>query len=174
MTTEAHTLHKPRRARRLAGRSATVAAVAAVLTVGGIAAANWAIDGEGTGTADATTVENLDVTLSADGALYPGATVDGTLTVTNDNPFPVIISAVVFDGAVIVGTPAGDCTSVNSEVTFTDATGLSIEVAAETTAEPFVGALVGAIAMGGGSDDACQGKTFTKDFTVTAAIDTTP
>jgi len=171
MSTETQTPRTRSRTGRLAGRTATIAAIAAALTVGGIAAANWIVDGGGTGAALATEVEGLVVLLSADGDLYPGATVDGTLTVTNDNPFPVVISAVTFTDPVVVTEPAGDCTTSNSQVTFTDASGLSIEVAANATAVEIEGALVDVITMGTGADDSCQGKTFSRPFTVTAAID---
>ena len=171
MRTEDHTTSKRSWTGRLAGRTATIAAVAAALTVGGIAAASWNIAGSGSGAAEATTVENLTVSVSADGDLYPGAAVDATLTVTNNNPFPVLITAVTFSGDVVVGAPAGTCTAVNSEVAFANATGLNIEVAANASAVEFDSALVGVITMGSGSDDACQGKTFTRPFAVTAAID---
>jgi len=171
MRTEEQTPRTRRRTGRLAGRTASIAAVAAALTVGGIAAANWNIAGAGTGLAEATTVENLTVSVSADGDLYPGATVAGSLTVTNNNPFPVLITAVTFSGDVVVGAPAGDCTPANSQVAFANATSLTIEVAANANAVEFAGALGNVITMGSGSDDSCQGKTFTRPFAVTAAID---
>jgi len=170
MSTETQT-SKRRWTGRLAGRTATVAAVAAALTVSGIAAANWNITGEGTGSADATEVTNLTVSVSTDSELFPGAAVDASLTVSNPNPFPVLITAVTFSGDVVVGAPAGACTGANSEVAFATATGLTIEVAANADAVKFDGALEGAVTMGTGSNDACQGKTFTRPFAATAAID---
>jgi hypothetical protein len=170
MSTASHAPKSPRRTRRLAGRTATIAATVAALTVGGIAAANWTISGAGSGGAEATTVTNLVVSVSADGDLFPGATVDGNLTVTNSNPFPVRITAVTFSGDVTVATPAGTCTPANSEVTFTTKTGLTLDVAANATSEELVGALVDAIEMGSGADNDCQGRVFSREFTVTAEI----
>ena len=172
MHTDSETLKGPGkklgRTGRLAGRTATIAATVAALTVGGIAAANWTVPGSGAGGATATTVADLTVSISAASELYPGATVDGALTVENENPFPVRITAVTFSGDVVV-TDGGDCTPANSGVTFTDnITGLTIDVPAN--AEEFASALEDAITMSTSSNTACQGKVFSRPFTITAEV----
>lgn len=161
------------KARRWAGRTAALAAAVATLMIGSIAAATWTLSGEGSGEAAATTAESLTATLTSP-ALYPGLTADGTLVITNPNAFPVLVTEVTFSGDVAVGAPAGDCTPVNSAVTFTTATGLSIIVPAGVTDESFEDALANAIAMGTGSDNACQGKSFSRPFTLTAEIYVAP
>lgn len=184
MTTEAHTLHKPRRARRLAGRSATVAAVAAVLTVGGIAAANWIVDGSGTGSAGATESIDLDVSLEisrdeSDQALklYPGATLDGDLIVTNPNAFAIQITEVTFDPSdPVTVTPAEGktCGSDDHKVTISGATGLTLIVAAGDENFRLEEALAGAFTMGTDAANGCQGATFAREFSVEAEIYVAP
>jgi len=169
MSTETHTPRTRSWTGRLAGRTTTIAALAAALTVGGIAAANWEVGGGGAGSADATTVTNLDVVLSADGDLYPGATVDGEITVTNDNPFAVKITAIEFDGTLVVEDAPG-CTALNADVTFNDGVGLDITVPADADAALLVDVLQDMISMGPDSDNTCQGAKFSMDFEITAVI----
>ena len=160
---------KTPRPRRWAGRAAALSAAVATLMIGSIAAATWVVSGTGDGSADAATVTNLTAEVTSD-ALYPGLTTDGTLIVTNTNPFQVKITAVNFDGAVVVGDPAGTCTASNSEVTFTTVIELELIVSANATDEEFEDVLTDAIAMGGEADNDCQGRTFSRPFTLTAEI----
>ena len=183
MHTDTETLKGPGkklgRTGRLAGRTATIAATVAALTVGGIAAANWTVDGGGTGSADATEALDLtiDLGLPESAFLYPGAELDGDLIVTNPNAFPIEITGVTFSGLVTVKPAdpqpvAGTCDADDHKVTFEDRdlSSTPLVVPANETAFVLDAALAGAIKMANDAANACQGATFDSEFTVAAAI----
>jgi hypothetical protein len=174
MRTEDHITPKRGWTGRLAGRTATIAAAAAALTVGGIAAANWTVAGSGSGAADASEVVNIeDIELSFASELFPGASLTGDLEITNPNPFPVRITGVEFTGSLTI-TPAdpqpvaGTCDASNAQVAFVDKGSLSLVVPANDT-ETFE--LADVLTMGTGAANACQGAKFNRGLTITAVID---
>ena len=73
-----------------------VAAALAVLVNAGAAWAYWMLNGEGTGVAVAGTAVELKLTGRSDDSkpLYPGGTTNLTVTVTNQNDFPIKITSV--------------------------------------------------------------------------------
>jgi hypothetical protein len=151
--------------RALISRKLVAAAMlVVVLAVAGIAVAAWSITGSGTGYAKAASGTALtlgDATAFTSGDLYPGATGSVVLRVTNSNPFRVRITTVSGNGAITSNVPA--CTA-STGVTFTNQTGLTHDVAANSTATV---TLAGAVAMSNASDDSCQGAVFSIPVTVT-------
>ena len=161
------------KSRRIARRGLVVLSVTATMAISGVAFASWTLSGNGTGTAGATNALDLtDIIISVDDPLYPGATSDATITVTNPNPFPVSITAVDFTGSVAVtGDPSGCTVFDDHAVTFANASSLSLFV--DANAEDAEVTLPSAVTMGSTAADACQDRTFTQAFTLDAES-TTP
>lgn len=131
------------------------------LMTGGTAYAYWTTTGSGTGQASATTAQAIsaDPTTVAAG-LYPGASgVDGSVTVTNPNPFSVSATATV--GSITVNAPhaAAGCTTDGLTVT---PQSTPVPVGGNSTAE-----LGFTTALSNQSPNACQGATFTINFSLT-------
>jgi hypothetical protein len=151
--------------RRRASRKLVAALVLiVVLAVAGIAFAAWTITGSGTGYAKAASGTALtlgDATAFTSADLYPGATGSVVLRVTNANPFPVRITTVSGNGAIT--SNAGAACNASTGVTFTNQTGLTHDVAANTTATV---TLSGAVSMSNSSDNSCQGAVFSIPVTV--------
>lgn len=135
-----------------------VLVLAGTTLTGGTAYAFWSAGGSGTGRAAATTAQPLaTATATVGGALlYPGATGDLALRVSNPNPFAVTVTAVTGNGAIT--SDKGTACDAATGVTLTDRTGLALVVPAGAT-QSFT--LSGAVAMDNSSDTSCQGATFT-------------
>lgn len=156
----------PKSARRWAPRLVVLAVIVAGFALSGVAFAAWTLSGEGTGAADASTAVDLDVvSFVIDDALYPGLTTSATLTVTNPNPFPVLITAVTFDDDVQITGGTG-CTALNSEVAFVDLSSLTLYLAPDANAVALT--LVDVVTMGNGADTGCQAANFADGFTLQA------
>jgi hypothetical protein len=149
------------------GRRLSVATVAvAALAGSGVAFAGWNVTGSGSGEVQASSAEGLEIVgFVLDTALYPSLTTGATLTVTNPNPFPVLISDVEF-GALVISDAGDNCTTELSQVTFTNVSEAELYLAPDATAVEFE--LADVAAMGAGSNDDCQGATFTAPITLVA------
>ncbi len=149
-------------------RSATVigAGIGALLV--SVAFATWLANGEGSGQAQAGTAQDLVVSSATAGeALFPGTSGDVGLTITNPNPYPVLVTLVeqVPDSDITSDTEG--CDPSNHEVAFTtQSTSIHVPADDSTSAN-----LVGAATMGLGSADACQGAVFTIPLRVTGGVD---
>ncbi len=146
---------------KIAGASA----VGVMLLGGGIAGALWSTGGNGSGQAKAVTAQTATVSAATGAAdLYPGFTGgDAFFTVTNSNPYPVTFTSMTA-GAVTSSSPAG-CPSTN--VSVSDATGLSLSVGANATSA--TQSIVDVVTMVAGAPDACQGATFTIALTLSGS-----
>ena len=159
--------------RRFLTRSTVATSIVATFIAGGTAIAAWNVTGAGAGSADAASAEVLEgVTVTIPASLYPGLTTDATLAVTNPNPFPVRLLDIEF-GTITVADAAG-CDATNSQVAFTDITGV-------TDATYFIGAdtsesflLEDVVTMGTGASDLCQGASFSVDVDLNAESTTAP
>jgi hypothetical protein len=130
--------------------------------------AAWVTNGSGPGYAKAQTASNLtlsDASASTTADLYPGATGSVKLKVTNPNPFPVRITAVAKQASAISSDKGAAC-DASTGVTFSDQTGLALDVAAGATTTL---TLANAISMSNASDNSCQGAVFTIPVNVTGA-----
>jgi hypothetical protein len=146
--------------------AAGVALVACV--VASIAIAAWTVSGSGTGYAKASTASAItlaDASASTSADLYPGATGAVKLKVSNPNPFPVRITAVAGNGAVT--SDKGAACDASTGVSFTNQSGLTLDLTANDSNHVFT--LAGAVAMSNASDNSCQGAIFSIPVTVTAA-----
>ncbi|HZP29795.1 MAG TPA: hypothetical protein VFC99_12645 [Acidimicrobiia bacterium] len=152
-----------------------VAAVVAALLAAGVAFAAWTTGGAGHGSAKArTAVELSTVAVPASSAgLFPGADAKVTVRVVNDNDYPVRITDVQYGApaATTVNGALGTCASgADAALTFTDQTGLALDVGAHASATFDVDG----VHMGGAAANGCQGATFTIPVTLTGASNVAP
>lgn len=132
----------------------SIVAVVGVL-FGSIAFSEWLADGTGSGRARAGVAVALQATeAEPTELLYPGTTANVGLTITNPNPFPVVVSVISGNGTIT--SNAAGCDSTNHAVTFTTQVG-SWPVAANSFSAV---ELQDAAAMGITSADECQGAAF--------------
>jgi hypothetical protein len=144
-----------------------LAAIAALLATGVILAA-WSTGGSGNGyakagSASALTIGDASASTSAD--LYPGATGAVKVKITNPNSFPVRVTSIAKQASGSITSDKGAACNASTGLTFTDQTGLTLDVAAGATS---TFSLSGAVAMGNASDNTCQGAIFTIPVDVTA------
>jgi len=145
-----------------------LAAVAALIVSGSLLAA-WSTSGSGNGYARAGTASALtigDASASTTADLYPGATGAVKLKVTNPNAFPVRITSVTKQVSGTITSDKGAACNASTGVTFTDQTGLTLDLAAGATT---TFTLSGAVSMSNASDNTCQGAVFTIPVDVTGA-----
>ncbi len=151
---------------RIRGRRGLILSLSVgLLFAAGIAFAAWTATGTGSGYAKATTAQPLttvDVSATTPATLYPGATGDVLLRINNPNPYPVVVNDVTGNGAITASNPSCNVASV----TFTDQTGLSLNVPASSAA---TFTLSGAVQMSTAANDNCQGATFTIPVALTGS-----
>jgi hypothetical protein len=143
-----------------------VLAAIVVLVLSSIVLAAWSTSGSGTGYAKAGTASALvigDATASTTADLYPGATGTVQLKVTNPNSFPVRITAVSKQAGAITSDKGAACNAATG-VTFTNQTGLTLDLAAGATS---TFPLANAVSMTNASDNTCQGAVFSIPVDVT-------
>jgi hypothetical protein len=155
---------------RIPRRKRTIVVSALVLGVGvvavGVGFGAWSIGGTGNGAAKATTASSItlaDASAYTSADLYPGATGNLKLRATNPNPFPVRITAVSGNGTIT--SDKGAACDASTGVTFTNQTGLTLDLAAGATATLTVPS---SVSMSNSSDNSCQGAVFTVPVSVTA------
>ena len=143
-----------------------VLAAIVVLVLSSIVFAAWSTNGSGTGYAKAGTASSLvigDASASTTADLYPGATGSVKLMVTNNNSFPVRVTAVTKQAGAITSDKGAAC-NASTGVTFTNQSGLTLDVAANAT-QTFT--LANAVSMTNASDNTCQGAVFSIPVDVT-------
>jgi hypothetical protein len=154
--------------RRVIGAAVTLLA----LGVAGLVYAAWTASGGGSGYANATTAQALttvDVSASTTATLYPGANGDLLLKIHNPNPYPVQVTSVTGNGTITADASHSTCGSDGSHptgVTYTNQTSQTINVPNATTDSGDGNGnkqvtLSGSVQMSNGSDNSCQGATFT-------------
>jgi hypothetical protein len=159
-----------RTSKRARSRRRKVVGVAVVL-VAAIAAtvayAAWTASGSGSGYAKAGSAQalgTLDAAASTSASLYPGATGDVKVKVDNPNPYPIRITSVTGNGAIT--SDKGAACNASTGVSFTNQTGLALDVAASSNA---TFTLSGAVSMSNASDNSCQGAVFTVPVSLAGA-----
>ena len=150
-------------------------ATGSILIVSAIVFAAGLAPGSGSGYAKAGSsqaLSTLDASASTSATLYPGVSGDVTVKISNPNPFPVRVTSVALDGDNSDITPdAGHASCSPTGVSFTDQTGLTIDVPAKSggTNGNVTATLTGAASMSNASVNACQGATFTIPVTMSGA-----
>jgi hypothetical protein len=141
--------------------------VVAAAVAAGVAYAAWTASGSGSGYAKAGSAQvltTLDASAVTSASLYPGATGSMTLKVNNQNPYPVRITSVTGNGTIT--SDKGAACDASTGVTFTNQTGLALDVPASSNA---TFTLAGAVSMSNASDNSCQGAVFTIPVTLSGA-----
>ena len=154
---------------RFFSRRNLITGAVVAIAVSGVALvyAAWTTNGSGSGYAKAGSSQALttiDVSASTSATLYPGSTGDVKLQISNPNPYAVRVTAVSGNGTITPDAGHSGCTTTG--VTFTNQTGLTIDIAANSSTTT---TLSGAAAMSNASLNACQGATFTIPVSLTGA-----
>jgi hypothetical protein len=143
-----------------------------VLGIVSLGYAAWTSSGGGTGFAKAASAQNLttaSVTGTTSATLYPGATGDLVVNVTNPNSYPIKVTSVTGNGTITADSSHSTCgqdASHPTGVTYTDQTGLTIAVPANSSSQV---TLSGSVKMTNASDNSCQGATFSVPVSMAAA-----
>jgi hypothetical protein len=143
--------------RNISRKVSVTAVFTGTLLAASVAFAAWTATGSGHGYAKATTasaVSTVDASASTSAQLYPGASGDVKLTVSNPNSFPVRLASITGNGAIT--SDKGAACDASTGVTFTNQTG-TFDVPAGGQAS-FT--LTGAVSMSNASDSSCQGAVF--------------
>jgi hypothetical protein len=152
--------------RRLIFGAVTVMA----LVIASLGYAAWTSAGNGSGVAKASTAQGLTtVAATASVGLYPGATADLALKVSNPNPYPVTVTDVTGNGTITADASHSTCGQDGTHptgVTYTDQHNLTIAVPANGSTQV---AVSNSVHMGNASDNSCQGATFTVPVSLTGA-----
>jgi len=155
---------------RIRRRALLIVLALVAVVVAGVAIAAWSTSTSGNAYSKASTATALtlsDASASTSGDLYPGGTGDLKLKVANPNPFPVRITAVSLTSGGTITSNVGACNTAGHGVTFTNQSGLTIDLAANAAAT--VVTVAGSVHMASSSDNSCQGAIFTIPVDVTAA-----
>ncbi len=148
---------------------ATIATVAVgALLTAGVAYAAWTATGSGSGAAKAGAATDVVVTPGTPTAfLYPSGTSDVAVTVTNNNPFPVTVTALNLDASFgTSGYTASDPLCNTSSLTYTNQSANQV-IAGNGGSFSFE--LADAIAMDNSANDNCQNDAFQIGITAVAA-----
>lgn len=132
----------------------------AAVSLTGIAFAAWTSTGSGSGTAQSTTSENSVVSGTTHPAdLYPGATKSVTVTITNPNDYPILVTSIPAGTSDVVGGCAAN--TVTTSARALDATGLfQADGTTKTIAARGSGVYTLASHMIADASDACKSATF--------------
>lgn len=143
-----------------------VLSVVAVVAGAGVAYAVWSSAGAGSATAQATTSANSVIASGTSAAdLYPGAVKSITVTISNPNPYPVLVNSIsAASSALVNGTCAAG--TVTSDARLTDATGLlQTDGTTKQIAPAGSGTYTLTTRMTTGALDSCKSQTFTLPLT---------
>jgi hypothetical protein len=148
----------------LKSRKARFAAVfAAALVVACGALAYFTSAGSGSGTGTAGTAQAVTISAGTPTAeLYPGGSADVAISISNPNAFTVHIDKLTLDSGVGSGgflATGGTGTCTNPDLSFPDNTNGGAGWDVPPASHGFD--LTGAISMGAGADNGCQGASFT-------------
>ena len=157
--------------RRFAQRAGVIGVTAFAVMGTGVAFASWTANGTGSaasraGTSVAVSASTATPSGAAADLLYPGLSAHLSVTITNNNPFSVKVSAISLAGAgapsTVVSPANASCTTSTAHVSLAagSVTGtFPLSIAANATVT-FV-STSSPVSMLIDSDDGCQGATFT-------------
>jgi hypothetical protein len=134
----------------------------------GFAFAAWTSSGSGTGEAQSTTsINSVIAPGSSTPDLYPGATSSVTVTVSNPNPYPIVVNSISAGSSGVVNTSCVAGT-VTSDARAVDATGLfQTGDAVKVIAAGGSGTYTLVTHMTAAAVDACKSQTFSMALTAT-------
>ncbi len=148
-------------------RKAKLAAafVIALIATGG-ALAYYTAAGTGSGSASVGSPDPLTITAATptNGLLYPGASGEVDVTISNPNDFPVRVNSLILDsGGIVVdsGHPGCDTTALHYTTQNNGGAGWSVPARVGVTNGALSLELSSAVSMDAGAANECQGATFT-------------
>jgi hypothetical protein len=142
------------------------ATVIATITVAGAALAHWTSTGSGSATTQSRSAVNSVIAAGASAAdLYPGAVMSVTVTITNPNPYSVVVNSISAGSSAALTSPTCAAGAVTSDARPHDATGLSQSEGAKTIAAGGSGTYTLTTRMIATADTGCQSRTFTLPLT---------
>ena len=144
-----------------------VTAVLTLIVAGAVSLgyAAWTSNGSGSGYAKAGSAQALttvDVSASTAASLYPGANGSVKIEISNPNSYAVRVTAISGNGTITPDAGHSGCSPTG--VTFNNQTGLTIDIAANSST---TATLSNAASMSNASANACQGATFTIPVSLT-------
>ena len=144
--------------------AAVVAGVALFATAAGVAYAAWSSSASGSATAQSKTSVNSTIAPGTFGAdLYPGADKTVTVTITNPNEYPVLVTSISAGSSSATGA-ANACLAgtVTTDARALDASGLlQSDGSTKTIAPAGSGTFTLDTHMDPTAVDACKSQTFT-------------
>jgi hypothetical protein len=147
-------------------------ATALLAAVGTGTAFAYFVGGTGSGSGTAATGQALTITATAatlSGTLYPGATSDLVVTITNPYPnMTMVVASAVAEGTLTESGGTGTCSNGNTGVNVTTPSGITNGTIPASTSKSVT--LSGAIQMTSSSPNGCQGATFTVPVAVTTKV----
>lgn len=157
--------------------AAVLAGVAVLATAAGVAYAAWSSSASGSATAQSTTSTDSVIAPGTFGAdLYPGADKTVTVTISNPNDYPVLVTSISAGSSAATGT-ASACLAgtVTTDARTLDATGLlQSDGSTKTIAPGGSGTYTLDTHMAPTAVDACKSQTFTMSgMTATLVSDAT-
>jgi hypothetical protein len=155
--------------RRSHRKAIAIGLLIGLLVAASVAVAAWLTSGNGTGYSKAGSTQALIIVdqpfVDIPPTLFPGSNGDLSIKVTNPNSGPVTIKSVTANGGPGSSDESG-CS--NSNVTFTNQTGLSLgPIPASGTT---VITVPGSVHLDAGAPTTCQGVTFSIPVTVTGSL----
>jgi len=152
---------------RLVRRSLAVTALTLLaLTTTAVAWGYWTSAGTGSGTAASTAAAASELSANTyAGDLYPGAVMSVTVTVSNPNPYPVLVTSISAGSSAVLAGPTCAAGSVTSDARLTDPTGLSQAEGAKTIPAGGSGTYIITTRMIGAAGTGCQSRVFTLPLT---------
>jgi hypothetical protein len=139
----------------------------AALVVSAAAFAAWTATGSGTGTATAASAQALTIASSDVTGLFPTGSVDLPVTITNPNPYAVLVTDVYQTAGQSIATTATGCDA--SAVSFNAASGQNLNLRVAGNGGTAQVTLHGAVSMSNAALDACQGAQFSVPLSLTGA-----
>ncbi|MCW2669248.1 MAG: hypothetical protein JWO27_1145 [Frankiales bacterium] len=148
--------------------TAVVGGTALTLATAGIAYAAWSSSGSGSGTAQSTTSTDSVIAAGTSAAdLYPGATKSVTVTISNPNPYPVLVTSISGGSSVLVNSTCA-AGSVTSDAKALNAAGLvQSDNSTKTIAPSGSGTYTLVTHMIADPDNACKAQSFSLALTST-------
>jgi hypothetical protein len=145
-----------------------VPAIGTALVAAGVAYAAWTSTGTGSATAKATTAADSVIAAATSAAdLFPGAVGSVTVTISNPNPYPVVVNSISAGSSPLVNALclAG---TVTTDALPTDATGLvQADGSTKTIGAGGSGTYSLTTRMSTSAVDACKSQTFSLALTAT-------
>ena len=157
---------------RTTKRLVAVGAPIALIVGAGIAFAAWTSTGSGSGTAQSTTAKDSVVAAGTSAAdLYPGGQDTFTITVSNPNPYPIIVTSIPAAsseaiGSCLAGSVTSDAVSTNP-AGITQSNGSTVKIPGRVGTTDGTGTYTVTGHMIADPDNSCQGQSFTLDWNST-------